>query len=108
MRYVHFYKSLVTRNSAVGRLCQAISTRMTGNADMAMPLMRGIGPTLHFGEPIDTAKPKAVTADEWVASVKKRAQQSLETILTDLLAIPAKDPFRELNPLTWSSAADVA
>ncbi|MGB9225524.1 lysophospholipid acyltransferase family protein, partial [Mycobacterium sp.] len=40
------HKSLVTRDSWLGRLSQAVSTRMTGEADMAMPPMRGIGPTL--------------------------------------------------------------
>jgi 1-acyl-sn-glycerol-3-phosphate acyltransferase len=110
------YKSLVTRDSALGRLCQTISTKMTGNADMAMPLMRGVGPTfiprpqrmyLRFGEPIATTKPKGVSTENWVASVRKSAQQSLETILTDLVAVRTDDPFRELNPLAWSSAVEV-
>jgi 1-acyl-sn-glycerol-3-phosphate acyltransferase len=110
------YKSLVNRDSAAGRLCQRVSAKMTGNADMAMPLMRGVGPTLvprpqrmylRFGEPIDTTKPKRVSTENWVASVRKSTQQSLETILTDLLAVRADDPFRELNPLAWSSAVAV-
>jgi 1-acyl-sn-glycerol-3-phosphate acyltransferase len=110
------YKSLVSRDSALGRLSQTISTGLAGNADMAMPLMRGIGPTLiprpqrmylHFGEPIDTTKPKRESTQNWVASVRKSTQQSLETILTDLLAIRAEDPFRELNPLAWSNAVGV-
>ena len=61
------YKSLVTRDSALGRLSRTISAKLTGDADMAMPLMRGIGPTLiprpqrmylSCGEPIDTAEPR--------------------------------------------------
>ena len=107
------YKSLVSRNSALGRLSQTVSKKLSGNADMAMPLMRGVGPTLiprpqrmylRFGEPIETTKPNRISEENWVASVRKNTQQSLETILTDLLAVRADDPFRELNPLAWSDA----
>jgi 1-acyl-sn-glycerol-3-phosphate acyltransferase len=108
------YKSLVTRDSALGRLSTAISTRLSGEPDMAMPLMRGVGPTfiprpqrmyLHFGEPIATKRPAKVSTAKWVESVRANTQQSLEAILTHLLAVRADDPFRELNPLAWSSAA---
>src|SRR5208283_185355 len=87
------YKSLVTRDSVLGRLSRTISTRLTGDADMAMPLMRGIGPTLiprpqrmylRFGEPIATTKPDRVSTDNWVASVRNKTQKSLETILAEL------------------------
>lgn len=113
------YKSLVSRDSFLGRICQAVSTKLSGNADMAMPLLRGVGPTLiprpqrmylRFGDPIDTEKPHNVATEDWVASIKKTTQESLEAILADLLALRAEDPFRELNPLAWSdalSAADV-
>jgi 1-acyl-sn-glycerol-3-phosphate acyltransferase len=109
------YKSLVTRDSALGRLSQAVSAKLSGRADMAMPLMRGIGPTLiprpqrmylRFGEPIDTAKPDRISTEDWVASVRNDTQESLETILTNLLALRAGDPFRELNPLAWASAVE--
>ncbi len=108
------YKSLVTRDSRLGRLSQAVSTRMTGEPNMAMPPMRGIGPTLiprpqrmylGFGEPISTAKPEDLSTEDWVASVRERTQESLKSILSDLLAIRADDPFRELNLLAWASAA---
>jgi hypothetical protein len=81
-----------------------------------MPLMRGIGPTfiprpqrmyLGFGEPIDTKKPRNVSTEKWVESIKTDTQESLEAILAQLLAVRADDPFRELNPLAWSSAAAV-
>jgi len=107
------YKSLVTRDSVLGRLSQTIGTKLSGNANMTMPLMRGIGPTLiprpqrmylRFGEPLDTTKPNRVSTKDWVATVRKHTQQSLETILTDLLAVRADDPFRKLNPLAWTSA----
>lgn len=107
------YKSLIARDSALGRVSRTISTKLTGRADMAMPLMRGIGPTLiprpqrmylHFGEAIDTTKPARVSAENWVATVRKNTQESLEAILTDLLAVRASDPFRELNPSAWSHA----
>jgi 1-acyl-sn-glycerol-3-phosphate acyltransferase len=109
------YKSLVARDSALGRLSRTISSKLTGDADMAMPLMRGIGPTLiprpqrmylRFGEPIDTAKPKRLSTQNWVASVRDNTQQSLEAILIELLAVRAGDPFRELNPLAWASAVE--
>jgi 1-acyl-sn-glycerol-3-phosphate acyltransferase len=109
------YKSLVTRDSVLGRFSQAVSAKLSGRADMAMPLMRGIGPTLiprpqrmylRFGEPIDTAKPGRISTEDWVASVRNNTQESLETILTDLLALRAGDPFRELNPLAWASAVE--
>lgn len=108
------YKSLVTRHSRLGRLSQSISVRMTGEPDMAMPPMRGVGPTLiprpqrmylGFGKPIATAKPEDVPTEDWVVSVRESAQESLETILADLLAIRVDDPYRELNPLAWASAA---
>jgi 1-acyl-sn-glycerol-3-phosphate acyltransferase len=107
------YKSLVSRDSVLGRLSQTVSEKLSGRADMAMPLMRGIGPTLiprpqrmylRFGEPIETTKPNRTSTENWVASVRKDTQQSLETILTELLAVRAGDPFRELNPLAWASA----
>jgi hypothetical protein len=93
-----------------------VSAKLSGRADMAMPpLMRGIGPTLiprpqrmylRFGEPIDTAKPDRISTEDWVASVRNDTQESLETILTNLLALRAGDPFRELNPLAWASAVE--
>ncbi len=107
------YKSLVSRDSLLGRLSRTISTRLTGDSDMAMPLMRGVGPTLiprpqrmylSFGEPIDTTKPEDVSTENWVESVRENTRRSLEAILADLLAVRADDPFRELNPLAWSGA----
>lgn len=107
------FKSLVARDSALGRLSQSVSTKLSGRSDMAMPLVRGIGLTaiprpqrmyLRFGDPIDTAKPDGMATDEWVPQVRDSTQRSLETILVDLLTIRAHDPFRELNPLAWTSA----
>jgi 1-acyl-sn-glycerol-3-phosphate acyltransferase len=107
------YKSLFTRDSVMGRLSQTVSTRLSGNSDMAMPVMRGVGPTLiprpqrmylRFGQPIETTRPTGGSADDWVAAVKGRTQDSLEKILQELLEIRAGDPFRELNPLAWTRA----
>lgn len=111
------YKSLIARDSALGRLSQFVSTKLSGRSDMAMPLVRGVGLTpiprpqrmyLRFGDPIDTANPDGIATDEWVAQVRDHTQRSLETILADLLTIRADDPFRELNPLAWTSAAKAA
>jgi 1-acyl-sn-glycerol-3-phosphate acyltransferase len=107
------YRSLTTREGRWGRLSQRLTERLSGRSDMAMPLMRGIGPTLiprpqrmylRFGNPIDTAKPARVAEDKWVATVKDKAQQSLEQILADLLEIRSGDPYRELNPFAWRNA----
>ena len=107
------YRSLTTREGRWGRLSQRLTERLSGRSDMAMPLMRGIGPTLiprpqrmylRFGDPIDTAKPARVAEDKWVATVKDKTQQSLEQILTDLLEIRSSDPYRELNPFAWRTA----
>jgi 1-acyl-sn-glycerol-3-phosphate acyltransferase len=107
------YKSLFTRDSLAGRLIRTVSTRLSGNSDMAMPVMRGVGPTLiprpqrmylRFGQPIETTRPTGASADDWVAAVKGRTQDSLEKILQELLEIRAGDPFRELNPLAWTRA----
>jgi 1-acyl-sn-glycerol-3-phosphate acyltransferase len=107
------YRSMTTREGRWGRLSQSLTERLSGRSDMAMPLMRGIGPTLiprpqrmylRFGEAIDTTKPAPVTEEEWVATVKQDAQQSLEQILADLLEIRSSDPYRELNPLAWRNA----
>jgi 1-acyl-sn-glycerol-3-phosphate acyltransferase len=107
------YKSLVSRDSRVARLSRTISQRLMGETDVAMPPVRGVGPTLiprpqrmylGFGKPIQTSKPEGVEAQDWIASIRDDTQESVETILADLLAIRADDPFRELNPLAWASA----
>ena len=82
---------------------------------MAMPLVRGIGPTLiprpqrmylEFGEPISTTAPAGTTDHaRWVETVKSTTQQALEQILSDLQEVRASDPYRSLNPLAWSRAA---
>jgi 1-acyl-sn-glycerol-3-phosphate acyltransferase len=107
------YRSMTTRGGRWGRLSQSLTERLSGRSDMAMPLMRGIGPTLiprpqrmylRFGSPIQTAKPARVTEEEWAFTVKQDTQQSLEQILADLLKIRRSDPYRELNPLAWRNA----
>ena len=109
------YKSLFTRDSLGGRLSLAVSTRLTGTSDMAMPLMRGVGPTLiprpqrmylQFGQPLTTTKPKDMSDDQWVESLKALTRRSLEAILSELLATRAEDPFRELSPLAWKRAVE--
>lgn len=108
------YRSMTTREGRWGRLSQSLSERLSGRSDMAMPLMRGIGPTLiprpqriylRFGTPIDTTRPAHVAEEEWVSTVKEDTQRSLEQILTDLQELRRSDPYRELNPLAWRNAA---
>lgn len=107
------YRSLTSRDGLFGRFSQRIAKALGAPGDMAMPLLRGIGPTLiprpqrmylRFAEPIDTARPAGVSAPEWADTVKQRTQTSLEAVLADLQEIRAADPYRELNPLAWRDA----
>jgi 1-acyl-sn-glycerol-3-phosphate acyltransferase len=107
------YQSLTTREGPWGRLSQRLTEKLSGRTDMALPLMRGIGPTLiprpqrmylRFAAPIVTTKPTRVSEEKWVATVKQNTQESLEQTLAELLAIRNDDPYRELNPLAWRTA----
>ncbi|MGV0625100.1 lysophospholipid acyltransferase family protein [Mycolicibacter minnesotensis] len=108
------YRSVSRRGGSWERLSVAMAQRFSGRTDMVMPLQHGIGPTLiprpqrmylRFGAPVDTAKPDDVTTEEWVATVRRQTQQSIEQILADLLAVRADDPYRHLNPLAWRHGA---
>jgi 1-acyl-sn-glycerol-3-phosphate acyltransferase len=107
------YQSLVSRDSRLGQVSLAITERITGRKDTPIPLVRGIGPTLiprpqrmylRFGTPIDTAKPSSRSDDAWTSTVKRATQTAVETLLADLLAVRADDPYRTLNPLGWNRA----
>lgn len=111
------YQALYTRDSRWGRFSEGLSKTLSGRADMTMPLMRGIGPTLiprpqrmyvRFGAPIDTVQPAETDTAEWVTTVRQRTKDSLEAALAELLAIRAEDPYRELNPLAWRRAVQPA
>lgn len=111
------YRSVITRDSALGKLNTTISAALTGREDMALPVMLGVGPTLiprpqrmylRFGAPIDTTKPDDVSGTDWVLEVKKATQAALETVLAALLLIRADDPYRSLNPLAWQRATQPA
>lgn len=104
---------VTTRDHWLGRLSQAVGEKLTGQRDMAVPLVRGIGTTLiprpqrmylRFDQPIDTTKPARTSDAKWVDTVKQRTQDSLEQSLDDLLTLRADDPYRELNPLAWRNA----
>lgn len=107
------YRSWTTRDSAYAKFSAALSRRLNGRPDMAMPLVRGIGPTLiprpqrmylRFGPPIDTTTPLGVGNEQWVDIVRERTRLQLEDILADLLRLRGQDPYRGLNPLAWRSA----
>ncbi|MHC9294165.1 lysophospholipid acyltransferase family protein [Mycobacterium sp. LTG2003] len=107
------YVSMTTRDHWLGRLSQTVSEKLSGRTDMAMPLLRGVGPTLiprpqrmyvRFAAPIDTTKPPRASAQRWAATVKKHTKESLEKSLAELLKIRRDDPYRELNPLAWRNA----
>ncbi|MGY4709631.1 lysophospholipid acyltransferase family protein [Mycolicibacterium sp. CBM1] len=112
------YRSIVTRDSLLGRLNRTVSEKLSGKQDMVMtPLVLGWGPTLipspqrmylRFGDPVDTTKPTGVSDDEWISSVKKATQTALEGILADLLKIRESDPYRHLNPLARHRAVQPA
>jgi 1-acyl-sn-glycerol-3-phosphate acyltransferase len=107
------YVGVTTRDHWLGRLSQAVGEKLTGQRDMAIPLVRGVGPTLiprpqrmymRFAEPIGTTKPARASDAKWVDTVKQRTQESLEQSLDELLEIRRDDPYRELNPLAWRTA----
>jgi 1-acyl-sn-glycerol-3-phosphate acyltransferase len=107
------YQSLFARDSRWGRLNLSLSEQLSGRADMAMPLVRGVGPTLiprpqrmylAFGEPISTIRPACTNAATWLDTVRDNTRDSLESILADLQMVRADDPFRKLNPLAWPNA----
>jgi 1-acyl-sn-glycerol-3-phosphate acyltransferase len=110
------YRSWTTRDSAYAKVSEALARRLSrinGRPDMALPLLRGIGPTLiprpqrmylRFGAPIDTSRPLGIGTQDWVDAVKEQTQRALERILVDLRQVRASDPYRGLNPLAWRGA----
>lgn len=108
------YKAMSSRDGRWGRLSGHLTTRFTGRSDMAIPLTRGVGPTLiprpqrmylRFGRPIDTGSRGRTPVEKFVETIKDRVQADLETTLTELQQIRADDPYRQLNPLAWRAAA---
>lgn len=108
------YKSLIARESALGRLGLSLTERLFDRRDNPLPVMRGIGPTLiprpqrmylRFGAPIVTVKTAQISAPDWVLVVKQNTQLSVEQMLAELLAMRSTDPYRNLNPLAWRNAA---
>ena len=107
------YTPMNSRDGHLGRFSGWLSERLAGRPEMAMPLTRGLGPTLiprpqrmyiRFGTPIDTARPGRISAESWLSTVRDRVKVELETSLSDLQHIRADDPYRQLNPLAWRSA----
>jgi 1-acyl-sn-glycerol-3-phosphate acyltransferase len=107
------YRSWTTRDSAYGKLSEALGRKLNGRPDMAMPLLRGIGPTLiprpqrmylRFGSLIDTSRPLGIGEQDWVDAVKEQTKRAVEQILVDLLRLRTTDPYRGLNPLAWRGA----
>jgi hypothetical protein len=60
---------------------------------------------LEFGEPISTTAPARANHAKWVETVKGSTQHALEQILSDLQQVRDGDPYRSLNPLAWTRAA---
>lgn len=109
------YHVLTSSDGRWARMTKPLATRMTGDSDMAMPLMRGIGPTLvprpqrmylRFGTPIDTSRPKRAVAEKWATTVRERVKTALEADLAALLQIRSTDPYRQLAP--WARSAAVS
>ncbi len=108
------YTSITTRDGLYGRASAWIGRRLSGRPDMAMPFVRGIGPTLlpqpqrmylRFGQPISSTDPADTDRDSWVTQLKEQVQTQLESDLEDLQRVRHDDPYRALNPLAWHSAA---
>ena len=107
------YHGLVERYSAVGRVSRFVGERLGGRPGMAIPPIRGLGPTLipdpqrmylRFRRPIETTKPARVAAKKWEIDVKEQTQTALHKILADLQELRATDPYRNLNPFAWRRA----
>nr|WP_236147603.1 lysophospholipid acyltransferase family protein [Mycolicibacterium sp. CH28] len=107
------YTSITERDSLWGKASGRIAKRLSGRDDMAMPIVRGIGPTLvprpqrmylRFGPAIPTVRPRNVAADDWTQQVKIRVQSQLEKDLGDLQEVRRRDPYRSLNPAARRSA----
>ncbi|MGY4711219.1 lysophospholipid acyltransferase family protein [Mycolicibacterium sp. CBM1] len=107
------YVSVTERDSLWGKASTWLSTRFSGRSDMAIPIVRGVGPTLiprpqrmylRFGKPVPTVRPRNVAADDWTQQVKDRVQTQLEKDLAELQEIRSRDPYRSLNPAAWRSA----
>ncbi|MEU0496577.1 lysophospholipid acyltransferase family protein [Mycobacterium sp. NPDC006124] len=108
------YHILTSSDGRWARWSRPLVTRLTGRSDMALPLMRGIGPTmiprpqrsyLRFGAPIDTTRPTGAVAEKWIASVRDQVKVQLEDQLAALLEIREGDPYRQLAP--WARGAAV-
>jgi 1-acyl-sn-glycerol-3-phosphate acyltransferase len=109
------YHVLTTSNGRWARMTKPITTRLTGDANMAIQLMRGIGPTmvprpqrmyLRFGPPIDTSRPKGAVAEKWVETMQAKVKTRLEADIAALLDIRSADPYRRLAP--WARSAAVS
>lgn len=107
------YQSVLSRHSWLGQLSLRLNEKLIDRRDSPPPIMRGIGPTLiprprrmylRFAQPIDTAMPAGASEDDWVAVIKERTQQALESALADLQDVRARDPYRNLNPLRRRTA----
>lgn len=107
------YRSLLTRDSMLGRLGLKLGEKLIDRRDSPPPIVRGIGPTLiprpqrmylRFAAPIDPARPADAPEADWVGTVKDRTQQALEAALAELRDIRRRDPYRRLNPLAWHDA----
>lgn len=108
------YRSMTARNGIWGKLSQSVASKLSGRTDMAMPLLRGVGPTLiprpermylSFATLISTTKPARTPAEAWEGVVKQRTQDRLESVLTDLLSVREHDSYRSLNPARRRRAA---
>jgi 1-acyl-sn-glycerol-3-phosphate acyltransferase len=107
------YKILTSRDGRWGRLTRSVGQRLGGRSDAALPLVRGVGPTLlprpqrmylRFSAPIDTTQPKRVSTQNWVAMIRGTVKTELESSLADLLRIRDTDPYRHLAPGAWRRA----
>ncbi|ART69347.1 glycerol acyltransferase [Mycobacterium dioxanotrophicus] len=107
------YKILTSRDGVWSRVSGRASELLSGRTDMAIQLMRGIGPTLvprpqrlyaRFSAPIDTTRPADVAAEDWVATIRAKTKSTLESDLAELQEIRAGDPFRNLAPWSWGAA----
>lgn len=102
----YFYQVLTTRGGLWGKITGSIGKRLSGMEEIPA-LTSGIGFTpipypqrlyLRFSPPIDTTKPQRVSSERWVAQVREKTKEAMETSIADLLDIRSQDPYRHLAP----------
>jgi len=110
------YRILLDRDHPLGAPVRAVVQRLTGNQDLVLPVVAGIGVLprpqrfyFRFGKPIETAAYAGREDDPTaLAEVREATRTAIEDGITDLLARREADPHRELLPRAIDALRDLA